>query len=518
MGLEILNVGGPDKLADYVASLVTSSEESMRKMLMRRRVCLFRDDFEVILQEQIGVVFANEAVRHRFYALITLSGASSFLKRISNDIARPVYAHPPSRRLWFPGDQGRRPRAITDEQVRWNELVRVTELNQRMDLVARLFVACSPVFVFGRHVRGVPVLDVATADTVSAIPDPERPTKALGYVYEREVSRDWRGRRVVNYVVVDDRFTWELGADGKMASAPVAHGLGRIPAFDVRPREHWGGFYPRHGADLESAALRLMFIDAIINKKHKSQSHIQLAATGETEGVVKQQVLDEESVLIASGSGSLVPLNLEADPGNLLKTKNETERTTAANYGISMARLNQEKTEDDAPLNERTAEVMGIMADAEAEAFDLLRALARGTEWELPDGVRSRTDYRALSHRMKPMEELDYWDRLESKGLRSPLDNVYALNPETASDEDAWAEFNANVADKVVATYKLRALNVAQGAMNADEPGQTPEQNGAMGPKVRDGEMSKDDAAEQATGKPVGEDDAEDDGDEPADK
>lgn len=496
MGLEILG-GEPRDWARRVVDLVTSPDETTRRNFMRRRVCLFRGEYQSVIEEQIGLVFEDQAVRERFYRLVGMVGGSSFLTRISNEVARPVYAQPPSRRLRKAGVRGpKRGAPQTDEQRTWNELAKLVRLDRVMDLSARLLPACAPAFVFGRQLSdGRPVLDVATGDSVSIIPHPEMPSEPLAYVYDREVSRE-RGKRTVHYVVVDDKRSFEISTAGSVVHF-AEHDRGRILAMNIRPRDHWGGFWPTKGADLESQALLSMFIDAILVKKHKSQSHIQLAAFGNVDGMAKEQVLDEESILIVSGDGQLVPIDLQADPSGLLATKLATETAVASNHGVSRARLNQEKTEDDAALNERTAEVMTVMGEAEQECFALLKALAKGTKWAVPEDAELSVDYRALGHRMTPMQELEYWDALERQGLRHPLDSIFALNPEVATDAEGWEEFEDNITGRGAKIKILRALNMTEGA-DADTPGQDPKANGALGPQVRDGVIDEAEAARRA--------------------
>lgn len=487
MGLEILG-GQEHDWARAVIASVGSSADLMRRQLARRRICLYRDDFETVLQEQLGLIFRDEAVRLRFYRLARLAGATSFLKRISDEVARPVYATPPTRRIRKRGTKPEtRNRAPDGEQQKLNDLATRIGLNAIMDLSARLLVACAPVFLIGRVIEGEgPTLDVATADCVSIIPDPRKRTRALAVAYETAGG---------TWTVVDDQRSFVVNGQG-IIKATETHSLGRLPVVEIHRRGRWGSYWDTQGQDLEVAALQMMFIDSVLLKKHKSQSHIQLAFAGESDGIPKQQVLDEESILMVNGQGTLTPINLEGDPSGLLKTKEVTETSVAAAYGISRARLNQEKDASDQPLNERTAEIMTIMGDAEADAFDLLQRLSKAgsPDGAIADDMIFAADYRAMSHRMDPMEELAYWKELRANGLRSIVDDAFALNPELASEDDAWDEINRNMADEAVYIGQRRALNIDEQA-SVDEPGQNPKANGAMGPAVRDGKMSRDDAA-----------------------
>lgn len=489
MGLEL--IGGQDDWGRIVRANVAGPSDIQRRIMARRRVCLYRDDFERVIEEQLGIIFRDEAVRLRFYRLARLAGATSFLKRISDEVARPLYATPPTRRVRKPGSMtDKRSRKVEPDQAKFNALAKRVQLNRTMDLVARLIVGCAPAFIFGRFIEDDgPTLDVATGDCVSVIPDPRKPTRAIAVAYEQAPGR---------WVVVDDKRTFLYSSNGAMSDVQE-HTLGRMPVVEVHRRQRWGSYWDMQGQDLEVATLQMFFIDAVILKKHKSQSHIQLAFAGESDGIVKSQVLDEESILMMNGQGNLTPIDLQADPSGLLKTKEALETSVAAAYGLSRARLNQEKDGADQPLNERTAEIMSVMAEAEEDTFDLLQRLSKAgkPEEQIADGLEFAVDYRAMSYRMDPMDELTYWKELRANGLRSIVDDAFALNPELDDEEDAWDEIGRNMADEAVYITQRRALNIADDA-NVAQPGQSPQQNGANGPAVRDGKMSKDQAAAAA--------------------
>jgi hypothetical protein len=488
MGLEILG-GTPDDWGRQIAASIGSPVDTLRRQLARRRLLLYRDDFEAVIQEQLGIIFRDEAVRHKFYRLARLAGASSFLKRISDEVARPVYATPPTRRIRPAATKpDPRNRSSDAEQIKFNDLAKSVGLNRSMDLAARLIVACAPVFIIGRYIEDEgPTIDLATGDCVSVVVDPRKRTRALAIAYEQAPGR---------WVVVDDKRAFTV-ANGGLASTVQPHDMGRIPVVEIHRRGRWGTYWDTQGQDLEVAALQMMFIDAVILKKHKSQSHIQLAFAGDSDGIPKNQIADEDSILMINGQGNLTPIDLQGDPSGLLKTKEVLETSVAANYGISRSRLNQGKDATDQPLNERTAEILSIMGEAEEDTYDLLQRLSKAGESPIVDGLHFAVDYRAMSHRMDPMEELAYWKELRANGLRSIVDDALALNPELDTEAEAWEEITRNMADEAVYITQRRALNIADDA-SVETPGQNPKTNGAMGPKVKSGEMTRDEAAAQA--------------------
>jgi hypothetical protein len=85
-----------------------------------------------------------------------------------------------------------------------------------------------------------------------------------------------------------------------------------------------------------------------------------------------------------------------------------------------------------------------------------------------------------------------------SRGLRSRVDDVLEDNPEYGGDRAlALAHLVEKSEEESVVVAKQRALNMPADA-DGENMGQNPSANGAMGPRVRDGEMSRDEAAERA--------------------
>jgi hypothetical protein len=83
-------------------------------------------------------------------------------------------------------------------------------------------------------------------------------------------------------------------------------------------------------------------------------------------------------------------------------------------------------------------------------------------------------------------------------GVRSVLDDVLEDNPELGSDREAARKFaDGKLEEEAWYVERRRSLNIS-GDAGPSNPGQTPEQNGAMGPKVRDGQMSRDEAGKKA--------------------
>src|SRR6185295_13991783 len=142
----------------------------------------YKDDFEGPLTEQIGLIFRDEAVRNQLYHHVRLSGSSSLLKRVADELARPIYAQPP-RRVVTIGDKRE---ADPHCQEAYSELADETCLDGCMDLAARYLVACTSVFLVARVLPNMklgadlsPYCEVLTPDVVSVIAHPKAKTVSV---------------------------------------------------------------------------------------------------------------------------------------------------------------------------------------------------------------------------------------------------------------------------------------------------------------------------------------------------
>jgi hypothetical protein len=511
MGLEILG-GDP---VEAVLDVVTSREETLRRHEMRVRTRLYRDDYQGVLREHVASIFQSQAVRSRLEPFIPLVGGSSFLKRVADEVARPLYARAPIRRVMAGeltvegiGEIGTEddikfelPKPSPEQQT-WNALAGELQVNAKHDLLARLLTPCPDMFELVRYVKDVGIcLDVLTPDMTSVITHPEDPTRPLAIAYDS--SWDHRGR-VTQYIVWDDKRWFKVSATGKgeMIGPAVPHDFGLIPIVDVHRRARWGCFWDTSsGSDLVSTSLFSMLMDLIMVRKLKTQSHIQLAYSGEVDNLVKDQVSDEESILIVGGTGSLQPINLESNPSALLAAQMSVETRTAANHGISRERMNQKTGEagEDVGLKERVAELAQVMTDAEQRLFKVVQAVSREhPQHKLNPSAKLYLDLGQLHNRVDRKTQLDVRSEEKSQGIRSAVDDVLEDNPEFGGDRRvAFAYLNEKAREQAIVIARQRALNMPKDATQG-ESGQDAANNGAMGPKVRDGEMTKEQAAEKA--------------------
>jgi hypothetical protein len=133
------------------------------------------------------------------------------------------------------------------------------------------------------------------------------------------------------------------------------------------------------------------------------------------------------------------------------------------------------------------------MYAAELEQFEVLRMVAAEAGQPLPADARVDVDFGEIEFRADPKGTIELWKLLRSMGLMNTLDMIKRMNPEVRSDDDAWSEFDRNLAVEAKRVEMMRALQMSAD-MEPDMPGQDAKANGALGPLTRDGKITGDEA------------------------
>jgi hypothetical protein len=502
MGLEVLS-DNPDDWRKVMHDLAISHEDVRRRLETRERVCLFRDEVEDVLRMLIIRIFQEPKVQEIVELLIPAIGGSSFLKKVANDLARPLYARAAMRRVEV-GDDAQKPVA----QVAWDDISREIELDARMDDIARLLVATNAVFVFPRYVADLDRLciDVMTGDQLTVKTHPSVPLWPLAIAYDRPCKAT---KGAIERVVWDDKRSFVIdGTSGLFVEDPVEHSLGLLPIVDIHMRgrtcSYWDG---TTGRDLVRQTKNSLLFDLIVAKKIKQQSHIQMAATGQLDGLIKDQVLDELSVITADGNVQIQTLDLQSDPSKIIAAREANERRVEANYG-----LGDDDDVDAVGRNERVAELATILVGGEARLFSVIKAIAQQAPryaGRIPKEARLMVDLGQIHNRVNRKTQLEIRQTERSMGLRSGVDDVLEDNPEFKGDRDEAMEYiDERMQEESVIVLRRRALNIPDVLprdlqipnSNLAAIGQNPQQNGALGPLVRDSFISKDLAAAAALG------------------
>lgn len=477
-----------------VHEIATSAKEVARRAMAAERVKLYRDDYKQLMCATLRGIFTEWAVYQRLERMVPMLGGTSFVKRVADELGRPLYATAPVRRVVIPGKKG----PDVEAQAAYAALAAEMGLDAQMDTTARLLTVNNDVHQFPRFVKslGRMQLDVMTPDMLTVIPHPDVPTVPLAVAYVKR----WQSEKPFEWVVWDDKRYFTIGPRGGV-SGIEKHDLGILPFLDVHQRGRTCDYWQEtRGEDLIAQTKQSMFIDAIALKKIHSQSHRQLTYVGDSDAWVKGQVADEQSVIHAE-QGQIGSIDLESDPSKYTVVKADNESAVAANHGISRDRMNQKASgpADDVALHERVAELAAIMAPAESRLFEIVKVVSREHpkyRGKIPDDAVLLVDLGQIHNRVDRKTQLDIREKERSMGLRSGVDDVLEDNPEFGGDrEQARNRILEAMGEEALIVRERRALNMPEDGGSPEAPGQSPEANGALGPMVRDGKMTRDQAA-----------------------
>ena len=486
-----------DDPARIVQNVLTRSEEIERRKRFYRRICLYTDNAEKVIKEEIDNTHTDNEVRARMRGFAHLAVAQAPLKRVVNETAKPVYAVPAIREI-----------DPESQQDAYAKMALEVRLNERMDSALRRGGATNHAFVYTRYVERLDraVARVITPDQMAVIPDPDDPLVALAYVYDRRVWDPRNQRWMTHYVYWDDEITFELDHDKQMVGQPRKHGLlfngkPEMPFvaihFTDRSCDYWD---TDTGNDLVAGDLQAKIVELWKLRTLKSQSFAQMVAEGATHNMPKGQTLDPENVLLSGGGVTLKTLDNKTDVDNFIKAEDAIGANAAASRGVSRARMNQDGDDsNERGLMEWRADMMKIMFGAEHDQFRIMQVVSQ----EYPDPSRrismdaklAYVDFGEIQHRVDRKTQLAIRKEERSMGLRSWIDDILEDQPELMGNrENAKSEGLRNMADEAFFVEQRRALQIHKDA-TVDEAGQDARDNGSMGPKVRDGEMTKDQAA-----------------------
>jgi hypothetical protein len=479
---------------ELVNSLISSANvKGMdRRRSSQHRVDLYYDNGGNVLREKMAPLFQYLADRRRVRveAFATFSSALSIFRRVVNEIATPVY-NPPPLRVVMQADG-----ATVDEagNAAYFEVCKAARLNQRMDLAVRLMQATNDVILHPKWstTLGRLVVDIITPATCEVIPHPDDPSVMLGIAYLKEGG---------TWAYWDDREAFEVNKAGAVSFVlPASQHPGFLPFVEVHARERLSAFWDGDtGNDLVNAQMTVGLLLAQALRLHHTQGHTALAVNGSPKEFPRDQLLDPEAPIFAGENNSLSVLHNPADPGAHLRTADVIAMTAAANYGLSRERMNANATQatDHAAMYERRYETVQVMAEAEGRLFDMIRKVL-GAALPVAADARLAVDFMDVSSKGDRETQLKVREQERHMGVRSVLDDVLEDNPELGSDREAARKFaDGKLEEEAWYVERRRSLNIS-GDAGPSNPGQTPEQNGAMGPKVRDGQMSRDEAGKKA--------------------
>lgn len=497
MGVRELLGRNPVELAAELAS-AGNTKENTRRQRARQRVDLYYDKSGDVLHERMAPLFhaSSHEKRQRQMRFASFASAMSIFRRVVNEVATPVYNPPPLRVVMDSSGAD----ADKEANAAYFSLCTSGRLNQRMDLACRLLHACNDVILHPKFSRSLNrlVVDVLTPATCSVVKHPDDPSVPIAVVY-----LDGNGE----WCYWDDAEAFKVNKNGAVTYVmPTGEHPGVLPFLEIHARERLGHFWDEDtGEDLVNAQMTVGFLLAQAVRLHHTQGHTMIAVSGgDPSEFPNGQILDPENPIFSGQGNNISAIHNPADASSLLRTAETVAMSAAANYGLSRERMNAAVTQptDQAAMYERRYEAVQVMADAEVRLFDLVRKIM-GSELAVPADAVLSVDFPDISAKGDRKSQLDVREQERHMGIRSVLDDALEDNPELGTDRDAArAHVDKRLAEEAWYVERRRALGIS-GDFGPATPGQTQQANGAMGPAVRDGLMTKDDASKQSeTGPP----------------
>lgn len=493
---------------------INAPAESLRRRSAAECRKLYEDDTESVLDSDLYRFIGDRTRRDRLSAFSFMSACVNLFKRTVDDTTRPVYAVAPTRRT-DPTDAEPRLKALYDE----------SRINQRHETALAYADAQGAAWLGFRYVARLSavVVDVVPIDTLTVIPDLDDPSREGAVVYDVPVMvGEGRSRTQVKHRVYwDDEESFRLDENGNITPIrdqdgnatirlTLANGHpGIIPGFMVHRHERAGRYWNQTmGRDRIAAQKALGFLMASTLRLVKTQGHTEKVLNGDPSTFPKGQVLDAEQVLIAGEGNSISAIQNPTDPAHFLSVMEHITLGTGANYGLNRSNLNAmvQTDADMVALLERRKVVTKLASWMEQQTFRVMSVVSKAhavPEMRIPDGATLSVDFAEhLSAKADRKAQLEIWELEVKRGIRSIFDIVRADNPEITSDAEAQVEIERNIESYAWLVETLRARNISLNA-DAGQPGQDARTNGAMGPAVRDGTMTRDAADEAArTGQP----------------
>jgi len=477
-----------------------------RRELSSKRVSMLRDDYLDQLVAALYEVVKAETVRAAVVGHVVPE--HNVMRRIVDTISM-VYSWGATRSV---GADNAAYRLLLDE----------CRINARLSEANRLCNACNEVLIRPVVRRGRMQLDLATPDMVTAFPTDDDPTvPAMLVVYRIGMTKDgapavfvdaWTDTQVQRYQseapreVIDSSglvklrtpISWYKRLSLVPIGQPVEHGYKDEKGVPVMPwviahrKEPTDSIWDEtSGSGMVTATITVNLVLGLLRRLAKDQGELQLAWNGSPGQLPpKNQVLDALSILI--GEGQWQVLNLQANPDLYLRQIDARLKAIALEYGIPPDSFAGQQANTSYAVMMQRAPLMEIRGRQIAETWDdverqLVRAMAAVARKDHPtlrfssEGFKVRFSDAPLVG--SPMELEQLMDVQIKAGRLSPIDAIQMRRPELTREE-ALAEQERIAEDKRIWMDLLRETNApADGG-----PGQSPEQNGAMGPPARDGQ------------------------------
>lgn len=480
------------------SSQMFMNQHRMRRETIARRLRLYRDQATPDVEAIIDQIYETPDYRKTLKKYVPVSLEQNVTRRIVDEVAS-LYDRPALRIL---KDASKLTQFRAEEKR-----LHLHELSQEGH---RLLMLCNEVLQWrftGTDDKGK--IRLVTPDMFDAIPDPRDALVPAGLLLDVSPTTHLEGdakAQLPHWEIWDDTYRYLVNAHGQMVNAagvmqpkPEEHGLKRIPGVLLHRREPTTCILDAsHGADIESCHLGVALLNVMIMRISKSQGENQPILQGNLAAFASGQTANGEKPLLLPPEVVASVLNTKTDATHYLAVKRDKITSVAQTYGMSYEQFSNTETADSGKLYELRREKLKEIRNESRRRAVMHEAMTVELMGFDPAGMR--VDYQEQSLPQDAGEKLALTKEKMKMGLDSPIKYMQREDPDL-SREDAIVMMRENLDDYADLIAWQRALN-APGDADAENPGKSPEENGADNEKKED-EPAEDSAVSPEFKKPA---------------
>lgn len=449
-----------------------------RRETMATRLRLYRGQAREDLIRVIDLVYENAEYKQTLANFVPIALEQNVSQRIVHEVAS-LYDRPALRTL-----------ANLAENKRFHEEESRLSLHETFHNAEHLLFLLNELMWWQYSgVDDKTAHRLITPDQFDAVPHAKDKLVMGGFLLDTEPATVLTGEhktQLPHYELWDDTYRYLISGqgfmvdeNGQMTDRPIEHGLGRIPGILLHARQPVDELMDEHtGSDITSAHLGCALLEVMVMRLSKAQGERQPVLTGNLANMVKGQALNGERPLVLPPEVVATMLEMKTDPDHYLAVKRDKLASVANSYGMSYDQLVYQETSDTSSgkayivrrekLTEIRREKRRRWAKNELQVTALM-----GFE-----PVGETIDYQEIEVPAEASEKVALLKEKMPLGLDSPVTFVMREDPDLSRDQ-AIAKIEQNLRDYAVLIMLVRALNMpAEGG--ADNPGQSPQQNGSM--------------------------------------
>jgi len=328
-----------------------------------------------------------------------------------------------------------------------------------------------------------------TPDEFDAIPHAQDRLVMGGVFMDVEPMTILKGEQksmLPHYEIWDDTYRYLISgqgfmvnSQGQMVDRPEEHGLGRIPGILMHSKKPTDCLMDSHsGSDITSAHLGCALLEVMVMRLSKSQGERQPVLQGNLANMVKGQAMNGERPLILPPEVIATMLEMKTDPDHYLAVKKDKLSSVANSYGMSYEQLVYQETGDSASGKAyvvRREKLTEIRREQRRRWVNNEHDVARLMDFDPTGEV---IDFQEIEVPAEATEKVALLKEKMPLGLDSPVAFLMREDPDL-SRNDAIKKLESNLRDYAALVVLVRSLNMPSEG-GADNPGASPQQNGAM--------------------------------------